>query len=277
MNKTYRNIIVGVLVAGLILGGLGLFLKYGVFQGMMTSKQARTNTQCLTQERIFDEANVLTDAQEESLFELLSEKEQMTGMDIVLLTIREPDINDYYEIRDYAQSYYEENKFGWDQPNGDGVIYVDNWATGYCWLCTTGKASEKLDDGTIQFIINRTNETINEDPYGAYRTMIDTVSSEMQNLNLFHFRIGNFWLLLIALIVAAVFAACNLIGNKGKVTTSRSTYVPDGGVKINRHQDIFLRSHVTRTKIETDHDSGGNGGGGSIGGTGGPGGGGGRH
>ena len=36
MNKTYRNIIVGVLVAGLILGGLGLFLKYGVFQGMMT-------------------------------------------------------------------------------------------------------------------------------------------------------------------------------------------------------------------------------------------------
>ena len=238
MNKTYRNIIVGVLVAGLILGGLGLFLKYGVFQGMMTSKQARTNTQCLTQERIFDEANVLTDAQEESLFELLSEKEQMTGMDIVLLTIREPDINDY---------------------------------------CTTGKASEKLDDGTIQFIINRTNETINEDPYGAYRTMIDTVSSEMQNLNLFHFRIGNFWLLLIALIVAAVFAACNLIGNKGKVTTSRSTYVPDGGVKINRHQDIFLRSHVTRTKIETDHDSGGNGGGGSIGGTGGHGGGGGRH
>ncbi len=187
MNKTYRNIIVGVLVAGLILGGLGLFLKYGVFQGMMTSKQARTNTQCLTQERIFDEANVLTDAQKESLFELLSEKEQMTGMDIVLLTIREPDINDYYEIRDYAQSYYEENKFGWDQPNGDGVIYVDNWATGYCWLCTTGKASEKLDDGTIQFIINRTNETINEDPYGAYRTMIDTVSSEMQNLNLFQF------------------------------------------------------------------------------------------
>ena len=103
MNKTYRNIIVGVLVAGLILGGLGLFLKYGVFQGMMTSKQARTNTQCLTQERIFDEANVLTDAQKESLFELLSEKEQMTGMDIVLLTIREPDINDYYEMLDYLK------------------------------------------------------------------------------------------------------------------------------------------------------------------------------
>ncbi len=278
MNKTYRNVALGIFIAGLALGGLGLLLKYGVFQGMMASKEARTNTQCLTEERIFDEANVLTDVQEEYLFQLLSEKEEMIGADIVLLIIREPDIDDYYSIRDYAQSYYEENKFGWDQPNGDGMIYVDNWATGYCWLCTTGKVSEKLDDDTIQFIIKRVNETVNEDPYGAYETMIETASSEMQNFNLFHFRIGNIWLLLIALVVAGIFAACNLIGNKGKATTDRSTYVPEGGVKINQRQDIFLRSHVTRRKIETNHDSGRHGGGGgSIGGTGGHGGGGGRH
>ena len=278
MNKTYRNVALGILIAGLVLGGLGLFLKYGVFQGMMASKEARTNTQCLTEERIFDEANVLTDAQEADLLQLLLKKEEMIGADIVLLTIREPEIDDYYAIRDYAQSYYEEYKFGWNHPNGDGMIYVDNWATGYCWLCTTGKVTEKLDDRTIQFIIDRTNETVNEDPYGAYATMIETAAAEMQNLNLFHFRIGNIWLLLIALVAAGIFAACNLIGNKGKATTGRSTYVPEGGVKINQRQDIFLRSHVTRQKIETDHDSGGpGGGGGSIGGSNGHGGGGGRH
>lgn len=276
MNKTYRNAALAILIAGLVLGGLGLFFKYGVFQGMMASKESRTNTQCLTEKRIFDEANVLTDAQEEKLFHLLSEKEEIIGADIVLLTIREPDIDDYYSIRDYAQNYYEENKFGWNQPNGDGMIYVDNWATGYCWLCTTGKVTKKLDNDTIQFIINQTNETVNEDPYGAYGTMIETAALEMQNLNLFHFRIGNIWLLLIALVAAAIFAACNLMGNKGKMTTGRSTYVPEGGVKINQRQDIFLRSHVTRRKIESDHDSGGQGGG-SIGGTGGHGGGGGRH
>lgn len=275
MNKSYRNIVLFLFLAGLILGGLALFLKYGVFQGMMASKENRTNTQCLTQERIFDKANVLTDDQEEKLFALIEEKEKMIGADIVLLTIREPEIDDYYSIREYAQSFYEDNNFGWNQPNGDGIIYVDNWATGYCWLCTTGKAAEKLDDDTIQFIINQTNKTVNENPYGAYVTMIRTASEEMQNLNWFHFRIGNLWLMFIALIVAVLFAGWNLIGNKGKVTTEKSTYVPQDGVKIHRKQDLFLRSYVTRRKIEKDHSSGE--GGGSIGGTSGHGGGGGRH
>lgn len=277
MNKTYRKVILGLFIAALVLGGLALFLRYAVFQGMMASKEPRSNTQCQTEERVFDEANVLADEEEEELSALIEEKEKMIGADIVLLTIREPEIDDYYTIRDYAQNWYETNQFGWDKPNGDGIIYVDNWANGYCWLCTTGRPTQKLDDNTIQFIIDRTNENVNEDPCAAYETMIKTTAEEMQNLNLFHFRIGNLWLLLIALAVAAIFAACNLIGNRGQVTTGKSTYVPEGGVKINRRQDIFLHSHVTRVKVESDHDSGGHGGGGDIGGTGGHGGGGGRH
>lgn len=277
MNKTYRNIVLAILIAGLVLGGLSLFLKYGVFQGLMASKEERSNTQCLIEDRVFDEANVLTDAQEEDLSARIAQKEKMIGADIVILTIREPDLDDYSSIRDYAQTYYEKNKFGWNQANGDGMVYVDNWATGYCWLCTTGRPAEKLSDHTIQFIISQTNETVNENPYGAYVTMIETATAEMQNLNWFHFRIGNIWLMLVAFVVAVIFAACNLMGNKGKVTTVKSTYVPPNGVKINQKQDLFLRSHVTRTKIEKNHGSDGGGASGSIGGTGGHGGGGGRH
>lgn len=277
MNKTYKKIVLGVLLAGLVLGGLGLLLQYGVFQGVNASRTERTNTECLTDERVFDQADVLSGEEEEELRSLIADREQMTGLDIVLLTVREPELDDYYSIRDFAQDYYEEEKFGWDGPGGDGVIYVDNWATGYCWLCTTGKTAEKLGDSTIQYIIDRTNETVNEDPFGAYETMIKTTAAEMQNLNLFHFRVGNGWLVLIALAVAGIFAAVNLLSNKGSVTTDRSTYVPEGGVKTNQIADIYLRSHRTRVRIETDHDSIGGGGGGSIGGTDGHGGGGGRH
>lgn len=277
MNKTYRKVAAVVLIIGLLLGGLGLLLKYGIFEGINAWKEERTNTQCRTEERVFDTANVLTEEEENGLRELIGEKEKLTGLDIVLLTIREPGTDDYYAIRDYAQSYYEEQGFGWDKPNGDGVIYVDNWATGYCWLCTTGRAAEKLGDSTVRYIIDRTNETVNEEPYGAYRTMINTTAAEMQNLNLFHFRVGNLWLVLIALAAAAIFAAVNYVGNRGQVTTSRSTYVPEGGVRTNQIADVYLRSHISRRKIETDHDTGGSDGGGSIGGSGGHGGGGGRH
>ena len=69
---------------------------------------------------------MLADEEEEELSALIEEKEKMIGADIVLLTIREPEIDDYYTIRDYAQNWYETNQFGWDKPNGDGIIYVDN-------------------------------------------------------------------------------------------------------------------------------------------------------
>ena len=124
MNKTYRKVILGLLIAALVLGGMALFLRYAVFQGMMASKEPRSNTQCQIEERVFDEANVLADEEEEELSALIEEKEKMIGADIVLLTIREPEIDDYYTIRDYAQNWYETNQFGWDKPNGDGIIYV---------------------------------------------------------------------------------------------------------------------------------------------------------
>ena len=118
MNKTYKKIVLGVLLAGLVLGGLGLLLQYGVFQGVNASRTERTNTECLTDERVFDQADVLSGEEEEELRSLIADREQMTGLDIVLLTVREPELDDYYSIRDFAQDYYEEEKFV-DCPAGD--------------------------------------------------------------------------------------------------------------------------------------------------------------
>lgn len=103
MNKTYKKIVLGVLLAGLVLGGLGLLLQYGVFQGVNASRTERTNTECLTDERVFDQADVLSGEEEEELRSLIADREQMTGLDIVLLTVREPELDDYYSIRDFAR------------------------------------------------------------------------------------------------------------------------------------------------------------------------------
>lgn len=278
MKNTYQKIIAGIFILGVILGAAALLFQFGIFQGVMASKTTRTNDQCATEERVFDEANKLTGEQEEKLRSLIAKKEEVIGADIILLTINEPDINDYYKMRDYAQNYYEENQFGWDKAGGNGIIYVDNWATGYCWLCTTGNAADKLDDDTISYIIDKTNKTVNQNPYKAYKTMIQTVTLEMKNFNLFQFEIPTLFLAFAALVVMVIVLVCNLMTNKGTVTTNSSTYVPDGGVKIIRKNDIFLHSHVSRRKIEkADINSGGGSGGGHIGGSGGHGGGGGRH
>lgn len=275
MNKTYKKIAIILLCAGLVLGGAGLMLKYAVFQGAMASKEERANTECATEERVFDEADVLSGEEEASLRELIAKKEKIIGADIVLLTIREPSVNDFDAVRDYAQTFYEDNGFGWNQPNGDGVIFVDNWATGYCWMCTTGAVKETLDDSVAKYIVDRTTETVNRDAAGAYKTMVRLTVEEMQNLHIFHFHVKPYWLALAAMFITICFVVINWVKNKGEVTTDKSTYVPDGGIVVHRKEDRYLRSYVTRRKIERDHDSGG--GGRSMGGTGGHGGAGGRH
>ena len=50
----------------------------------------RTNTECVTDERVFDNAGVLSDREEEKLRRLIAKREKQTGCDIVLVTLNEP-------------------------------------------------------------------------------------------------------------------------------------------------------------------------------------------
>ncbi len=61
---------------------------------------------------------------------------------------------------------------------------------------------------------------------------------------------------LIGAAAAVIFAVVNLRGNKGKVTTDKKTYVHGGGIVMNRKEDIFLRSHVTRVRISNNNRGG---------------------
>lgn len=273
MEKTYRKIIGGIVVIGIILGVTGLFLKYGVFQGIQSNKTERSNQECIIEKRVFDEAGKLTGREEKKLEALIAKKEKIMGADLVLLTIKDDSLDSYEKIREYAQNYYEIHCFGWNQANGDGIIYVDDWATGYTWLCTTGKVADKLDRKDIDYIVKRTNRRVNRNPYRAYRFMVNSVVSQMQSENIFHLDISPFWLLLISAIVAFIFAGTQIAGHGGRDTVTKSTYTGKNGVKMNETHDLYLRSFVTRRKIEKKEDSNLS----DIGGSDGHGGGGGRH
>ena len=98
------------------------------------NKGKRMNTECLTDERVFDYADVLTDAQEDDLRELIAEKEKEVSLDIVLVTLNEDVGSSDDALMEYADQFYEDNKFGYDKPIGDGVIYVDNYYDRYVWF-----------------------------------------------------------------------------------------------------------------------------------------------
>lgn len=242
----------------------------------------RTNKECLTTQRVFDKADVLTDKEEQKLTELIAKREKQTGCDIVLITLNEP-LEEYARsidpgvpsnqfVRIYAEQFWEENNLGYDEPNGDGVILVDNWSRAddgkiHTWFCTTGIVKTAYSDEDIDHILDRVYHFVENDPYRAYKTYVNDFYDDMLGLRVFHADVPPWLPILAGVIAAVVFIIVNWKSRSGKKTTTAVTYVKGQNAQFINSQDIFLRKNVVQHRIESS--SGGGGGGHSGGGGGG--------
>ena len=209
MAKTYRGILIFVVILGIVMGLAGKKFDGYVY----TNTEPRSNTECTLTQRVFDDADVLTDEEEAKLEKLIAEKEKLIGGDIVLMTTNDASLNTMEKLRDYAQNYYKENK--------------------------------------------------------AYTRLINLLADETQKSHLFHINISPLWVALGCLVAAIAFVVFQLSDSVGKDTVKKSTYVKKDGVQLNDKQDVFLHSHVTRTKRETESSSSDCGGSDGFGGSGG--------
>jgi len=184
MAKTYRGILIFVVILGIVMGLAGKKFDGYVY----TNTEPRSNTECTLTQRVFDDADVLTDEEEAKLEKLIAEKEKLIGGDIVLMTTNDASLNTMEKLRDYAQNYYKENKIGWDKPIGSGAIYVDDWETKHTWLATRGTVKDKLSKDNTDYIVDETNDIVNKDPYKAYTRLINLLAVLSQRFNLRHRR-----------------------------------------------------------------------------------------
>lgn len=248
-----------------------------------TLNYQRTNTECVTDERVFDNADVLTDKEEEKLRSLIAKREKQTGCDIVLVTLNEP-LEAYARaiepgvvseefVRVYAEQRWENDGFGYDRPDGDGVMLVDNWSREddgmiHTWLCTTGRARDAYYVEDIDHLLDNVYRYVEKNPYRAYKTYINDFYHDMMGWKIFHVTVPGYVPWLIGIIAAVIFCAVNWRSKEGKKTTTATTYVAGRQPVFRASQDRFLRKTVTQRKIQTS-SGGGHGGGGSHGGGGG--------
>lgn len=253
-----------------------------------SSAYDRTNTECTTQERVFDYADVLTDRQEEKLRKLIAKRERQTGCDIVLITLNEPleayataiDPLAYSSeyVRVYAEQFYEENKMGYDEPNGDGVVLVDNWSREddgeiHTWFSTTGKAYQTFSYDDCYHLLDNVYRYVEKNPYRAYKTYVNEFYHGMMGMRLLDGYIPSSFPWIAGLIALVIFLVLNWNSRKGKKTVTAATYVAGHKPDFTVVQDRFIRKNVVSHKIETSSGGshgggGGHGGGGSHGGAG---------
>lgn len=244
----------------------------------------RTNTECDTEERVFDYADVLSDKEENKLRELIERREKQTGCDIVLVTLNEPleeyaraiepgaPSNEY--VRVYAEQRWEEQGFGYDRPDGDGVMLVDNWSREddgriHTWFCTTGRARDAYYTDDIDHLLDHVYRYVEDNPYRAYKTYVNDFYHDMMGWRVFHLNVPGVVPWLIGFITCVIFICLNWNSKEGKKTTTATTYVAGRQPHFRVSEDRFLRKTVTKHKIQTSSSGSGGGGGRSHGGGGG--------
>lgn len=267
----YFRVWLGILVITAILY-VGSVIKQG-----NNEIPVRKNTQCDTTERVFDYADKLTTEEESSLRELIARREKETGCDIVIVTLNES-LEQYakkYEskigsvtsdkyVMVYADNFYDEHKFGFNGPIGDGTILLDNWyreSDGkiHSWMSTTGKVKDKYSSAMIDNILNESLKNVTEDPYEAYKQFIDIFYEDMTGKVAISKGTLLIVLMGISFIISLIYVLCNSRSRKGEKTVNSLTYVNNGNVQLKRKSDLFLRKVVTQRKIERDNSSGGGG------------------
>ncbi len=253
----------------LVLALLGIVTGLACVKEYVDTHKERINSRTPAQ-RVYDGGDVLTDAEEGKLEELIAKRERQTGCDFVIVTINHSvlsqygyDTDYYWEIamRDYADDFYDSNFFGFDQTGGDGSLLLDNWYEGEegTWLSTGGRVYEHYTDRMIADVLDAVSEKVETSPYLAYKAYVESVYREMTGRNN---RIMKWLVLLVPAVVCFIFIRANIKPRAGEKTVNSRTYVNGGKAKMKEERDVYLRKTISQRRIETSSSGGGRSGGG---------------
>ena len=208
-------------------------------------------------ERVYDYAEVLTDEEEQSLREYIAEKEFEIQADIILVTINEAVQTSGSSWEDsmmnYADDFYDNNKYGYNKVHGNGVLLLDNYFEGQAgsWLSTCGNVFRKFGDYEIRCVEDAVYYGMEDGAYKAYMDYIDTTCYLMSVTEAVSMTMFIPCIVLATAVAALIYALVNLHQKKAKDTTTSTTYVSGGRPVINVQRDDFIRKNVVKRRIET--------------------------
>ena len=217
---------------------------------------------------LFDEPDLLTDAEETALIaklEQIAEAEQMEVVVAAFSTI------DGASPMEYADDFYDYNGYGYGE-NRDGLILIVVMDTGDWWISTRGTAITAFTDAGIDYIGDQITPYLAEGDYhGAFTAFADQCKTFMvqaktgdpfdtHNLPKEPFNTG--MALVIAVVGGLVIGLLYTGKLKGQLTSvqaqrAASGYVKQNSLNVTNSRDFFLYRNVTRTEKADDADDGG--------------------
>ena len=251
----------------IVIGVLAVITGAFWISNLLEEKVVRRNDQAPV-ERVYDLADVLTSAEEEKLRVYIASAEEQIKADIVLVTMNKvmegagSAYNGSWEtnMRNTADDFYDQNGYGYDKPQGDGVLLLDNWYSGQAgsWLSTCGQMIDKFYMSDIDRVLDQVYYGIEygSGAYEGYRNALEEIVEITGGESVASD--DSYWggAFLISTVAALIYIFTKLRNKEGEKTVVSGTYV-EGRPVTNINQDQFIRRVVTRRTIPRQSTSSG--------------------
>lgn len=227
-------------------------------------------------EKIYDFANLLSETEEQKLYQEVVKAIDQRNLDMVVVTINE---NNKRNAEAYADDFYDYNYFG-KGSTYDGILLLIDMDNREVYISTTGKAQLIYDDTRINKMLDviqpklsntnyysavysfiqdsnryakdgipKSNENSSIDKNGNY------ISNGYRNQNIM---VSIFKILVFPTIITIIVIAIGCSTHRNvKIAKLAKIYLKKGSVNVNRKEDQFIRSATSTVRRSTSSGSSG--------------------
>ncbi|WP_306345154.1 TPM domain-containing protein [Lederbergia ruris] len=216
-----------------------------------------------TKQRIYDDAELLTEQETEQLEVLAEEYSVKRETDFIILTTN--DTEGKYVVK-YMQDFYDEKGPGYDKKHGNTAILTVDMQHREIYLAGFYKAEKLLNDDRLDLIRDKITPAMkNEDYFTAFQTFILTADEYMgirfglspDNL------LFQLWFQAAVSIGLGVLIVGGMAYNSGgRVTINNKTYEDSSTSRVVNRRDQYIRTTTTKRRKPQSNSGGGSSGGG---------------
>ncbi|MEF2968559.1 TPM domain-containing protein [Paenibacillus sp. M1] len=212
---------------------------------------------------IYDEANLLSPDDMDALNAMANELGAEREIDIIIYT---SDNSENKDVMIMTEDFYDERGPGYDKPFGNAVILTMDMRNREIYLAGFYKGEEYLDDRRLDKIRDKITPYLSDGDYrAAFEKYIETVHRYMgyePGVNPDNILFQLWFQIAVALVIGGLTVGVMAYRSGGRVTVGHKTYEDAKTSGVMSTYDRFLRTTVTKRKIEKSSSSSGGGGGG---------------
>nr|WP_240636646.1 TPM domain-containing protein [Paenibacillus silvae] len=214
---------------------------------------------------IYDEANLLSEQDRNELNTLANQYSAERQTDLIIYTTNNDEHKDEKLL---TEEFYDDRAPGYDKPHGNTVILTLDMYHRKMYVAGFYKGEEYVDNSRADKITAKIASELTDGNYRMAFKKFLNLSYEYLDLkpgvNPDNILFKTWFQVAASLAVGGIVVGVMMYRSGGRVTVNRSTYEDSENSHVIDRQDRYIRTTVTKRKIEKNNNNGGGGGGGTT-------------